>query len=95
MKRRSDAKARSTAGRLALAVGAGLVVHLLLFNASKDDSYPHVCYSLIGYEVPCGNLSYAAGAVTTCLVAGFLLRGTARRPDQEREHGETTVGTHT
>lgn len=41
MARPSGARGRSSiAGRLALAVIAGLVVHLLLFNASKDDSDP-------------------------------------------------------
>ena len=95
MERRSSATRKSLAGRLAVALLAGLVVHLLLFPASGVDTIPPVCYSLIGsYEVPCGNVSYAAGAITTLLVAGFLLRGTARRPDQEREH-EETVGTHT
>lgn len=63
----------SIAGRLGLALLAGLLVHLLLFPASGDESNRD-CYSLIGYEVPCGNLSIAVGAVTTCLVAGVLLR---------------------
>jgi hypothetical protein len=85
----------SIAGRLALALLAGFLVHLLLFPAGSDESDSRACHSVIGYEVPCGNQSYAAGAVTTLLVAGLLLKGTARRPDQEREHGEMTVGTHT
>lgn len=81
MARPSGARGRSSiAGRLALAVIAGLVVHLLLFNASKDDSDPPVCYSLIGYEVPCGNLSYAAASVSACVVAGSLLRTGVRQP---------------
>jgi hypothetical protein len=62
---------------MALVVVAGLVVHLLLLTTSKDDSDPPVCYSLIGYTVPCGNLSYAAAACTACVVAAVLLR----RPD--------------
>ena len=94
MGRRSGANGRWGSRRLALALAAGLLVHLLLFNASKDDSDPPVCYSLIGYEVPCGNLSYAAAAVTACLAAGLLLRGTARRPDQNPGPSET-AGTRT
>jgi hypothetical protein len=81
--RRSDeassaAGRRSIVGRLACAVVAGVVVHLLLFNAGKDDSDPPVCHSLPGYVVPCGNLSYAAGAGTAGLVTVVLLWNPAR-----------------
>jgi hypothetical protein len=58
---------------------AGLVVHLLLTTFSKDDSDPPVCYSLIGYVVPCGNVSSAAASVSACVVAGVLLGGAGDR----------------
>ena len=89
---------RGTAWRLSIAVTAGFVVHLLLFVASKDESDPSVCYSLFDYEVPCGNFSYAAAAVTACVVYGllvlfgFLLRRTdVRPPDQGDGPVEGTV----
>ena len=50
-----------------------------LFNAGKDEQSPSACYSLIGYDVPCGNLSYAAAAATTGAVAVLLLSGTPGR----------------
>jgi hypothetical protein len=78
MKRHAAAGRRSIVGRLACAVVAGVVVHLLLFNAGKDDSDPPVCQSLPGYVVPCGNLSYAAGAGTAGLVTVVLLWNPAR-----------------
>lgn len=90
MRRRSGAGRNAIVGRLALAVIAGLIVHLLLFNAGKDESDERACYSIIGYEVPCGNLSIAAGSITTCLVAGLLLRGTAApRSAHTDEPGDT------
>lgn len=77
MKRRRGAERNAIVGRFALAVIAGLIVHLLLFNAGKDESDDRACYSIIGYEVPCGNLSIAAGSITTCFVTALLLRRTA------------------
>lgn len=94
MTQRRSAKRRHLAGPLATAAAVGLLVHLLLFTAGKDDSDPPVCHSLIGYDVPCGNLSYAAGSISACVVAGRLLRGTARRPDDAAEPRDPATGTH-
>jgi hypothetical protein len=90
MTRRSGAERRSIVRRLAVAVIAGLIVHLLLFNFTKDDSDPPVCYSLVGYVVPCGNLSYAAASGAAGFVAVVLL---IRRPGRTLR-GVVAVGSH-
>ena len=88
MGRGTGAQRQSTVGRLAVAVTAGLAAHLLLFNAGKDDSDPPVCHALLDYEVPCGNLSYAAASVTTGSLAVLLLRGSARRAPDRADSGD-------
>ena len=80
-------------GRFAIALAVGLVVHLLLAAVAKDDSDPPVCHSLIGYVVPCGNLSYVAGAGAAGSVAVLLLRPTAHGRDAADEPGGATVDT--
>ncbi len=77
MRRRRGVARRSIVGRRGAAVCAGLLVHLLLFNFTKDDSDPPVCYSLVGYAVPCGNVSYVAASGAAGSVAVALL---VRRP---------------
>ena len=93
--RRSGMKRNSIVRRVAVATIVGLVLHLLIYTQAKDDSDPPVCYSLIGYVVPCGNLSYAAASIGASFVAVLLLRGTAPRPDPSDEAGERTADTYT
>jgi hypothetical protein len=59
----------STAAKVAIAVLAGLVVLVLLFPASGLDSSPPVCYSVLGYTVPCGGgLAVVAGTATAAAI---------------------------
>jgi hypothetical protein len=48
---------------------AGLVVLLLLSPAHGVDTLPPQCFSVVGYDVPCGEgLAVAAGAATAAVV---------------------------
>jgi hypothetical protein len=96
VERQSGARGWSILWRLALAVLAGFVVNLLLFAASADElPSSKVCYSLIGYEVPCGNQHYVAAVATTCVVAGLLLVSSARRSKHQPDPSEAPPGAST
>lgn len=63
----------TTAAILAIVVLAGLVVLVLLFPASGVDTQPPACYSVFGYQVPCGDgVAVAAGAAAAAAI-GLLL----------------------
>lgn len=69
----------STAAKVGLAVLAGLIVLALLTPVHGADTIPRQCFSVVGYEVPCGDgIALAAGAVTAAVV-GFSLWITSHR----------------
>jgi len=55
----------------AIALGAGIVVFLLLFRSGGVDSLPPVCSSILNlYSVPCeGWVAPAGGSATAAVVA--------------------------
>ena len=66
------------------AATAGLAVALLGCPASGDDAIPPTCWAALGYEVPCGRMLCAGGALAAAAVAGtltwLLARPVGRRP---------------
>jgi multisubunit Na+/H+ antiporter MnhB subunit len=73
---------RSWTAKIAIAVGAGLVVLVLLFPASGNSREPPECSSVFGYTVACdAGLAVAAGAVTAGAVALLLWISDRRHPE--------------
>lgn len=78
-----------TVFKVAVSLIAGIVVIVLLIPASGVDTLPPTCWSVFGYEVPCGpgppglayaSLAYAAGAATAAVVGfAFWLDGRRRK----------------
>jgi hypothetical protein len=72
--------ARMTVAKVAVALLAGLVVLVLLFPASGIEPIPPRCFSVFGYEVPCGGgLGVATGAATAAVVGLALWLKDRRR----------------
>ncbi len=80
MQRTTKQSVRARARTVAVALGAGFAVLLLLFPGSGIDRLPPECYSLFGYVVPCDAwVAWAAAAATAGLV-GLGLFTAGRRP---------------
>lgn len=64
-------KRQGASAKVAIALGAGIVVLLLLFRSGGVDSQPPVCSSIFNlYSVPCeGWVAPAAGLATAAVVA--------------------------
>jgi len=70
----------STMAKVAIAVGAGIVVLLLLFRSGGVDSQPPVCSSIFNwYSVPCEGWLAPAAAMTTAAIVGLTLWWMDRR----------------
>ncbi len=72
----TDSRATSSRRRVVVALLAGLVVFVLLFQwGGGQDSDPPTCFGMFGlWTVPCGGWpTVAAGAVTALLVWLVLL----------------------
>ncbi len=70
----AEKQAMSTATKAAIALGAGLIVLLLLLRSGGVDSQPPVCSSIFDlYSVPCeGWVAPVAAAATAGLVFAVL-----------------------
>lgn len=69
MEQTTKSSIRPRTRTIVIALLAGLAVLLLLFPASGVDPIPPVCYSILGYVVPCDAwVAWAAGAATAGLV---------------------------
>jgi hypothetical protein len=80
MEQTTKAGTRPRARTIIVALLAGLAVLLLLFPASGIEPQPPVCYSMIGYVVPCDAwVSWAAAAATAGLVGLALWMNDRRR----------------
>lgn len=65
--------------RIAVALGAGLIVFALLLPVHGIDPIPPVCFAVVGYVVPCEGGIAAAVGVVTALIVGLVLWLTGRR----------------
>jgi len=66
----SKSRATSGAGRVVVALVAGLVPFVVLFNwGGMLTSDPPICLGMFGYHVPCGGWpALAAGALTAGVI---------------------------
>ncbi len=70
----------STMAKVAIAVGAGIVVLLLLFRSGGVDSRPPLCSSIFNwYSVPCEGWVAPAAAAATAAIIGLALWWMDRR----------------
>ncbi len=65
---------KGTAAKVAIALGAGIVVLLLLVRSGGVDSQPPVCSSIFNwYSVPCEGWVAPAAAAATAAIVGMAL----------------------
>jgi hypothetical protein len=71
MDQTSERQGRSTRAKVAVALAAGMIVFVLLFQwGGGTDSDPPTCFGMFGWwTVPCGGWpAVAAGALTAAVV---------------------------
>ena len=80
MEQTTKTGSRTRVTTIVVALLAGFVVLLLVFPASGIEPIPPVCYSMLGYVVPCDAwVAWAAGAATAALVGLVLWTNDRRR----------------
>jgi uncharacterized membrane protein YgaE (UPF0421/DUF939 family) len=84
MQQTTKQSARPRARTVAVALGAGFAVLLLLFPGSGIDRQPPECYSMVGYVVPCDAWVAWAAATATAGLVGLALTTNHRR----NQHGD-------
>ena len=80
MEQTPERQGMSTRAKVALALGAGLVVFVLLFQwGGGTSSDPPTCFGMLFYTVPCGGWPAVAAGALTAGVVGLLLWWSDRR----------------
>ncbi len=73
MERSTKGKGWTAMAKVGVALGAGLVVLVLLFVVSRVDTLPVQCLSVFGFGVPCDSGWAPAAAAATTAFVGLLL----------------------
>ena len=80
MEQTPEQQGMSTRAKVALAVGAGLVVFAALFEwGGVVTTDPPICFGMFWYHVPCGGWPAVAAGALTAGVVGLLLWWWGRR----------------